>query len=392
MIATAIFPGRYVQGSEALSVLGEEITRQGKNPFLICDPFVHTNLINNVRAGMGDQLEYSIAEFSGECSDEEIERLKAIAAENNSDVIVGIGGGKVLDTAKAVAYYQNVRSVIVPSLASTDAPCSALSVIYNEDGSFKRYLVLPHNPDVVIVDTDIIANAPVRLLIAGMGDAFATWFEAEDCRQKRGTNMTGRIGPMTAYSLARLCHETLLEYGELAKLSCEQKVVTSALDHIVEANTLLSGLGFESGGLAAAHAIHNGLTALEQTHQYWHGEKVAIGVQAMMFLGDKPANLIDTVFDFSAAVGLPTTLSDIGLTDVTEAELMRVAETACAEGETIHNEPVEVTPRKVVAALKVANAEGLRRKQHMHAMAKLEDVSLLKVVDSPTEGGEKAYA
>ena len=85
--------------------------------------------------------------------------------------------------------------------------------------------------------------------------------------------MTGRLGPITAYALARLCHETLLEYGPLAKLSAEQGVVTPALDHIVEANTLLSGLGFESGGLAAAHAIHNGFTALPQTHHAWHGEK-----------------------------------------------------------------------------------------------------------------------
>jgi len=368
MISTAIFPGRYVQGSEALSVLGEEIMRQGKNPLLICDPFVYENLLNNVRAGIGDSVEYSLEKFNGECSDEEIERLKIVADENNSDVIVGIGGGKALDTAKAVAYYQNVRSIVVPSLASTDAPCSALSVIYNEDGSFKRYLVLPHNPDVVIVDTDVIAHAPVRLLVAGMGDAFATWFEAEDCRRKRGTNMTGRMGPMTAFSLARLCHETLLEYGELAKLSCEQNVVTAALDHVVEANTLLSGLGFESGGLAAAHAIHNGLTALEQTHQFWHGEKVAIGVQAMMFLGDKPTELIDTAFDFSEAVGLPTTFAEIGLKDVTDTELMKVAEVACAEGETIHNEPVEVTPRKVVSALKIADAEGRRRKEWMNEL------------------------
>lgn len=392
MIATAIFPGRYVQGDKALQILGGEVSRQGKKPFLICDSFVHANLIDNVHAGMGSEIEYSVEKFLGECSDEEIERLKTIADKKNADVIVGIGGGKALDTAKAVAYYLNVRSVIVPSLASTDAPCSALSVIYDEAGSFKRYLVLPHNPDVVVVDTDIIAQAPVRLLIAGMGDAFATWFEAEDCRQKRGTNMTGRIGPMTAYSLAHLCHETLLEYGELAKLSCEQKVVTPALDHIIEANTLLSGLGFESGGLAAAHAIHNGLTALDETHEYWHGEKVAIGVQAMMFLGDKPANLIDTVFNFSEAVGLPTTLSDIGLKDVTEAELIRVAEAACADGETIHNEPVEVTPSKVVAALKVANAEGLRRKQHMPAINELEDISLLKTVSDLTDEGEKVYA
>lgn len=123
-----------------------------------------------------------------------------------------------------------------------------MAVIYINDGSFKRYEILPHNPDVVLVDTNIITQAPVRFLVAGMGDAFDTWFEAEDCRLKRGLNMTGRVGSMSAYALARLCHETLLEYGTFAKQACENHIVTPAFEHIVEANTLLSGHGFESRG------------------------------------------------------------------------------------------------------------------------------------------------
>lgn len=361
MITTAIFPGRYVQGDEALATLGEEAARLGGKALLVCDGFVLDHLIDQVRAGIGGRLPSVEARFGGECSDEEIARLKALAQAEQADVVVGIGGGKSLDTAKAVAYELKARVVIAPTLASTDAPCSALSVIYHPDGSFKRYLVLPHNPDTVLVDTGVIVKAPVRLLVSGMGDAFSTWFEAEDCRTKRGANMTGRLGPMTAYALARLCHETLLEYGPLAKLSAEQGVVTPALDHIVEANTLLSGLGFESGGLAAAHAIHNGFTALPQTHHAWHGEKVALGVQGLMFLADKKPAMIDTVYDFCLAVGLPVTLAEIGLADVSDEQLLVAATAACAPGETIHNEPAEVSPRRVLAAIKVADAEGQRR-------------------------------
>lgn len=362
MITTSIFPGRYVQGDQAFDVLAEEVKRQGKTALVIADKFVAKDLDSQLVNALGDELTHHLEIFKGECCDTEITRLRALVAKHNADVVIGVGGGKTLDTAKAVSHFEQCRVVIVPTIASTDAPCSALSVIYNDDGSFNRYLVLPHNPEIVLVDSNIITKAPVRFLSAGMGDAFATWFEAEDCRVKRGPNMTGRVGPMTAYALAHLCHETLLEFGTLAKLACEENIVTPALEHVIEANTLLSGLGFESGGLAAAHAIHNGLTSLNETHDYYHGEKVAIGVQAMMFLSDKPSDVIDLAFDFCEAVDLPTTLADIGLTGVSDTELFAVAEAACAEGETIHNEPVEVTPRRVMHCLKAADAEGRRRK------------------------------
>jgi glycerol dehydrogenase len=153
-----------------------------------------------------------------------------------------------------------------------------------------------------------------------------------------------------------------LEYGLVAKSSCEANVVTPALERVIEANTLLSGLGFESGGLAACHAVHNGLTALEDTHHYWHGEKVVIGVLTSLFLTDKPADLIDEVYTFCESLGLPTTLAEIGLEDVSDEDLMIVAKQACADGETIYNEPIPVTPETVFAALKAANAEGKRRK------------------------------
>jgi glycerol dehydrogenase len=256
MLTTAIFPGRYVQGEGALAVLGEELARLGSRAVAVMDPFAMDALQAEIDAGLGGSVALNAERFGAECSDEEIARLADTAG--GAEVIVGIGGGKALDTAKAVAHSLGRPVAIVPTIASTDAPCSALSVIYTQEGAFKRYLVLPHNPALVLVDTAVIARAPVRFLVAGMGDALSTWFEAEDCRVKRGANMTGRLGPMTAYALARLCYDTLLQYGVLAKAACAQQVVTPALEHIVEANTLLSGLGFESGGLAAAHAIHTG--------------------------------------------------------------------------------------------------------------------------------------
>lgn len=357
MITTTLFPGRYIQGYDAINRLGSEMQRFGSAALVISDPFVYDSLLPNFRDRISADIEVQIERFGGECTDEEIDRIAGIACYP----VVGIGGGKTLDTAKAVAHKLGVPVAVVPTTVSTDAPCSALSVIYNTDGTFNRYLFLPRNPDVVLVDTHIIANAPVRFLVSGMGDALATWFEAESVRAKYAGNMTKDLGSMTAYALAELCYNTLLEHGISAKTACEVGAVTPAFEHVVEANTLLSGLGFESGGLAAAHAIHNGMTVLSATHEYLHGEKVAFGTLASLFLTDRPASVIDTVYSFCEVVGLPTTFSGIGLISVSDEDLMNVARAACAEGETIYNEPIPITPEAVFSALKTADNEGVSR-------------------------------
>ncbi len=362
MISTTIFPGRYIQGKDAIHRLGAEAKRLGKKAFMVADPYAFDNLLAHFRTTVEEHVTLEVERFNGEASDEEVarfvERVKAMDAE----VIIGMGGGKALDTSKAVAHTVGLPVIIVPTIASTDAPCSALSVIYTPEGAFKRYLFLPKNPNVVLVDTQIIAQAPVRFMIAGIGDALSTWFEAESCRQNYAGNMTGDLGSATAYHLARFCYDTIREFGVAAVVACREGVVTPPLERVVEANTLLSGLGFESGGLAACHAIHNGLTQLHATHDYWHGEKVAIGVVGELFLTDKPTALIDEVYTFCEAVELPTTLAEIGLEGVSDEDLMVVAEAACAEGETIWNEPIPVSPERVFAALRAADAEGRRRK------------------------------
>jgi len=360
MTMTSIFPARYVQGAGALSLLPEEAARLGSNALAIIDKAMRPT-VDKALAGQ-DKLTLTHETFNGECCDEEIDRLAAAGKQAKADVVIGVGGGKPLDTAKAVAHALNRPVVIVPTLASTDAPCSALSVIYTPEGAFKRYLLLPRNPDVVLVDSEVIANAPVRFLVSGMGDALSTWFEAQDCQESGAANMTGRSGTMTAFALARLCFDTLMADGVAAMHDCSKKTVTPALERVIEANTLLSGLGFESGGLSGAHAIHNGFTVLPETHSCWHGEKVAMGTLSLLILTRRPAELVSQVYDFCMAVGLPVCLADIGLAKATDEQLQAVARLACAPGETIHNITGGVTPERVVAAIKAADAEGRRRK------------------------------
>ena len=177
-----------------------------------------------------------------------------------------------------------------------------------------------------------MAAAPVRLFVSGMGDALATRFEAEACAASSAKNMPGGVASQAALTLADLCYDLLMEYGHRAMLAVEKGVVTEDVEKVVEANTLLSGLGFESGGLAAAHAVHNGITALEETHPFYHGEKVAFGTLVQMVMEDRSNEELYEVLDFCVSVGLPVTLKQIGVAEVSPERIRKVAELSCAEG------------------------------------------------------------
>jgi glycerol dehydrogenase len=369
MISITLFPGRYIQGQGALSRLGRECARLGRKAFLIASPHAQKHLLPPILPGISDKCAVEVEPFGRECSDDEIQRLFSQFGRYGGDLVIGLGGGKTLDAAKAVAHLAQVPAIMAPTIASTDAPCSSVCVVYTPEGTFQRADLLPRNPDAVIVDTRVMAQAPARFLAAGMGDALATWFEAESCRQKRARNIAGAMGSMTAYALAKLCWDTLQDYGLAALASCSARAVTPALERVVEANTLLSGLGFESAGLASAHSLHNGFTALPPARNYYHGEKVAFGVLVSLFLTDKHPSVMDQVYGFCEAIGLPTTLADLGLAGVADPDLLRVAEKACADGETMHNEPFETSPAVVADMIKAADAWGRRRKQASGSLA-----------------------
>ena len=354
MAKIMVSPGKYVQGKGVLGNMDEHIGGLGSEILAVCDPFILENMLTDIEEGLSGK-NITIAEFGGESSQQEIKRLQEKAEQENCDLVAGFGGGKTLDAAKAAAYYLELPVVIFPTIAATDAPCSALSVIYTEEGVFEEYLFLPKNPELVIIDTGIIARAPVEFLVSGMGDALATFFEAKACSLTRKKNIPGGAQTSAALSLAHLCYEILMEYGLPAKKAVQANAVTEAVDKIVEANTLLSGLGFESGGLAAAHAIHNGFTVLEEAHDKYHGEKVAFATIVQLILEDRPTKIIHDVVSFCRQIGLPTSLQELGIERIKEKDIMRVAEASCAEGETIHNMPFEIKPHMVKDAILAAD-------------------------------------
>lgn len=354
-----VSPGKYIQGSGELENLYAHLKCFGKRFFIIgtssglkrVQPIIEQSF-----SGKDAKLTFEV--FGGECCKTEIERLVKVMRDAGASTVVGVGGGKTLDTAKAVAYYEKLPVAIIPTIASTDAPCSALAVLYTEKGVFEKYLFLPKNPDLVLVDTEIIAAAPTRLLVAGMGDALATYFEARACAASNATNCAGGKCTKAALALARLCYDTLIEDGVKALFAMENHVCTKAVENIIEANTYLSGIGFESAGLAGAHAIHNGLTAIRETHKMYHGEKVAFGAIVQLVLEDAPMEELGEVLDFCMSVGLPTTLKDLGIERIDAKKLMEAAALACAENDTLQNMPFPVTPKRVYSALLTADAMG----------------------------------
>lgn len=361
MITKTLFPSRYIQGDGAIDRLRDELPHFGAQGLCI--------MTDSSRKRLKDQLpedspalRLQMEGFGGECCDREIDRLAEAGRTGGAQFVLTIGGGKTIDTGKIVADRLGLPVVVVPTIASTDAPCSACAIVYSEESAVIRVEYQKNNPNLVLVDSRIIANAPARFLVSGMGDALATWFEAESCRKNSAKNEAGELGSHTAYALSRICYETLLEYGSEALAACNAHQVTPALEHVIEANTLLSGLGFESGGLAMAHSIHNGLTVLHQTHDYFHGEKVAVGVLASLFLREETKPLIEEVYTFCESIGLPTTLAGIGLGEATAEELERVAIRACRKGEQIYHEGEDITPEIVIRTLMAADAEGKRRK------------------------------
>jgi len=364
-----ICPTKYVQGEDEILNLGYFVQTFGKSALLIA----HPDDVERVKEKLDATREkFDIilvpSDFGGECSREEVARLQEVARKNDCACTIGLGGGKAIDTAKCVA--QGGALIIVPTIAATDAPTSHSAVLYTPDGAFDDYAYFKQSPSVVMIDTTVIAKAPVRFLISGMGDAVSTYFEARAtaasysnvnaglpcgvreglCNEAKGTN--------TALALAKLCYETLLADGAKAKAACECNMVTPALENIIEANILLSGLGFESGGLGGAHAIHDGLTLLEGAHGYFHGEKVAFGTICQLVLENAPAQELDVLLAFLLEMGLPVCLEDIGVTEISEEELMAVAQKACIPEESIHSMPFPVEAKGVAAAIITADSIG----------------------------------
>ncbi len=359
-----IAPRKYMQGRNLLREAGAHIGKVGKKPVLLWDARVKGLLADRILPGLqAAGLPVVDVDFRGDSTKTEAARVAQIARDQGADMIVGLGGGKTLDTAKAAAAAAGVKMVSCPTVASTDSPTSSFTVWYDEQGVCQGFESWGVNPDLVLVDSQVIAEAPVRSFVAGMGDALSTWVEAEVVHCTRGSNLVGGRATLVAMAIARLGYETLMKYGLEAKRAVELKVVTPAVENVIEANTLMSGLGFESGGVATAHMIANCLPGFPECKGLMHGEEVSFGIVSQFCLDENMAtDEMYKMVDFLIDIGLPVTFAELGLAGVGRERLKKIGDVCAGAGSLCHAHPFKVTSESVVDAMITADALGRERK------------------------------
>ncbi|OJG18155.1 hypothetical protein RU97_GL002228 [Enterococcus canis] len=352
LVKIFVSPSDFVLGSDVLKTGKDFLVKFGNKPFLLGDPFIMENVGKDFAEYLTDEgMKVTSVSFTGEATMAAIDSVGNQAKDADCDFLIGLGGGKTIDTAKSAASNLGIPLVIIPTLASTDAPTSRLAVIYKEDGSLENYLGFNANPNLVLVDSKVIAGAPTRFLAAGFGDALSTWIEARAIKRAFGKTILSGHQTLTALAIAEKCEEVIFEYAFEALEANAANVVTPALEYAIEANILMSGLGFESGGTCAVHPIQNAFLVLGRGKNLMHGERVAFGILCQLMMEGAPKAEFDRYLDFLIRLGLPTTLEDQGLADITAEELKMVGETANAPWESIHQLPAEVTPESVVNAI-----------------------------------------
>jgi glycerol dehydrogenase len=311
----------YLQGPGALSRVGEIAHQHGSNPAIVIDSFVRPLIGSVLEDGLGPGAQ--IRPFSGEVTDAAIDTLSA--SLKGCDVIIAVGGGKALDAGKAVAFRLHCPVISVPTIASTDGPASRGIAIYDDGHRLVRVDQLSTNPAAVVVDTAVIAAAPVRFLRAGIGDAIAKRFEAEACWAGGGLTKHRTRPTHSARAIAAAAYSLLRNHGVGAVAAAERHEVTEDLEATVEATVLLSAMGFENGGLSIAHSTTRGLMTLDGAKDRLHGEHVAYGTLVQIAVDERPDTELVDVARYLRAVGLPTCLKDLGVGTSSRGDLEAIS-------------------------------------------------------------------
>lgn len=353
-------PARYLQGKGILDSLGTHVKQFADNFLVLSGKTALKMKQKEIEMDCASHhLSCTFVAFGGESTSAEVERVIGIIKEKKCGAVIGMGGGKVLDTAKSAAFKCNLPIIIVPTIASSNAPCSCEAMIYSPEGLVVDCEIYPRNPDLVLVDSEIIANAPTPTLVAGIGDAISTYLEARTCYENHYANIHHTGVSETAFALSKICYDLLINNGRNAKGSVEEKVVTPALEKTIEAIFYLSGVGFENSGLSCAHSIHDALTALPECHPYMHGYKVAFGGLCHLLLENRPSTEVLEYLKFSTEIGLPITFEQLGIMENVEKKIKEISSLAFIK-DPLHEckMPPEITADDIYTAMMMADKLG----------------------------------
>lgn len=339
---------RYLQGPGALELLPEVTAAHPGAPMIITDPLIR-DLLGRQLAALLPAAQFHV--LDGEVTAANADHIAAIARSGDHEigVVIGVGGGKSLDAAKAVALRLNLPVVTVPSAASNDSPASAAIAMYDTDHVMVGVDRLPHHPETVVVDTELIAKAPVALLRAGLGDAVSKAFEAQACLAGRGLTAHGTRPLQIGLAIAAAGYESIRRYGLAGLAACERGEATMELEHLIEAVILMSGLGFENGGLSLAHSLTRGLMPARGAKYAPHGAHVAWGLLVQLTVEGREDERMD-IGAFLSAAGLPTSLHELGLTAPTSAEIDEIVRLTLRSPH-MANTPVPVTDHVLRGAI-----------------------------------------
>lgn len=353
--ALKVAPAQVVRGRGILPAMTAAIARLGQRPLLVGGAQTLTLTLAHWQPGLEKTpLAIAEAEYTPDCSEASLQRLRDRVADHHADVIIGVGGGKALDTAKLLAEQCQLPIVTIPTAAATCAAWTALSNVYSDDGAFQYDVGLSRCPDLLVLDYDLVATAPQRTLIAGIGDALAKWYEASVSSGHSSQTLI-----IAAVQQARVLRDILLQKSQAALQAPGSEVWQEVVDAAVLMAGVIGGLGGAQCRTVAAHAVHNGLTHLTGAKRFptLHGEKVAYGILVQLRLeemiqGSQLAIAArHQLLNFYQTIGLPTCLRDLGLAEVTLAELEQAAAIACAPASDLHHLPFSVVPTQLVAAM-----------------------------------------
>lgn len=318
-------PHRYIQGPGAIGELGRLARPFGARPVIVADAFVLDLLKDRLEALFSAEgLTPIIRAFAGEITYPAIDALEASLDGERPSLAIGIGGGKSLDAAKGLARKLGLEVFTVPTIASNDSPTSSAIAMYDDHHVMISVDRLERSPEAVIVDTALIAAAPRHFLLAGIGDAIAKKFEAEGCANGTGITPFGTRPLLSAAVIADACYATLRRTAQIAMADLARGDLTEAVEDTIEATILMSGLGFENGGLSLAHSLTRGLVKARDARNAIHGQHVAWGALVQLAAEGRHAEL-RSLSAFNRAIGLATSLEDLGMHDPTSSEIEDIA-------------------------------------------------------------------